>query len=115
MVNLTACKALQWLCATVIVLLIVIMVFSIFLIGSADTTITANANSPNSIQVSPFTQMLGIGVYFGINIAVIAIFWKIFKDCAERQDILMDSDLPTNPEKLKSALQKSESSSAPSS
>jgi hypothetical protein len=108
--TISACKILKWLCAIVIVLMIVLMVFSLFVIAAMGKTINATAytnGNANSASISPFIQVLGTAAYFSFNIAIVAIFWKIYKDCDERQDVLVKHDLPSDPKKLDERLTRS--------
>ena len=101
---LSGCKILQYICAIIIVLLILttimLLIGAVSLSGKASTT----TGTPNNTAGLAGYGTAAIIIWAGINIGITALFMKVYRDCAKVQDVLEKRNLSRKPKELALAL-----------
>lgn len=100
----SGCKLLQVISAIVIVLMIIMTVFLIMgAIGASGAAAETEEGEGAQGKIAAM-GVAGVLVWAVINIGITALFMKVFRDCAKRQDILAAANLPRKPKELAPAL-----------
>jgi hypothetical protein len=96
---MTGCSILQFICAVIIVLMVLLTLFLIMGVLATSGSV-ATATPGSSTGSLKLFGVAGVLIWSAINIGIVYIFYKIWGDCSDVQQILKKEGLSHKPKEL---------------